>query len=532
MFLFTVIFLIGKLFLNFKFLHFINKNFEWYELFWLGFVVVVAILQIWSFFMPVNIYSLFFITALGILSAMIFRKTLKFPKINLMTILYTGLILLAISYFASLPVGWEDTYLYHLNAVKWSNLYPVVPGLTNLHSRLGLNSSLFLFASMIDNWIMHDRSSHVALSLLASVLSIQILWIFLKSKNRVLKIFSLFVTPLLAIGIARSTLVASLSPDFALIMIVIAICFEVLNGKKESVFIASLLSLLLITIKFSGISFAGIILLFALFELRDFIFLMTAGLTLLGPFIARNIILSGWPFYPLPILGVNVPWAVPKVSVSGMYTVIKTWAISPGPDWNKSIGLSFWQWFPDWYSRNNWAVEMKMFFLGILLSLVSPLTGIITSDFFERYRNLLLLGLAAIISAFYMLFTAPDFRFGQIFFWVFFGVVGTCYVDTFLKKNPGLKILFASLGIYFIFLEMWPIRIDSEPYWKSVRWEPSFPVEETLIKPKDGSPTFKVYKPTDDDLCGNSMLPCTPYTSNKFKEISPGNISKGFAPAN
>jgi hypothetical protein len=51
-----------------------------------------------------------------------------------------------------------------------------------------------------------------------------------------------------------------------------------------------------------------------------------------------------------------------------------------------------------------------------------------------------------------------------------------------------------------------------------------------LINPSDGSPSFKVYTPTDDSFCGNVQLPCTSEPNNNFKEIVPGDISKGFAP--
>ena len=40
-----------------------------------------------------------------------------------------------------------DTGNYHLPAALWARAYPVVPGLANLHGRLGFNSSFHLFAA-------------------------------------------------------------------------------------------------------------------------------------------------------------------------------------------------------------------------------------------------------------------------------------------------------------------------------------------------------------------------------------------------
>lgn len=536
----VAIFLVGRLMLK--------QKVEWYEYFWIGFVAVIGILQIWSIFLPVNIFTVVFIFLIAGLSLILILKRgpkfpkplelLKFVRRNPKFVIFGSLSFLCISYFASLPVGWEDTLLYHLNAVKWSNLYPVVPGLANLHSRFGLNSSFFLFASMIDNWLLNDKSSHVALSLLASVLSLEFLWIFLKSKNRMMKIFILFMLPLFASLIMQRTLVASLSPDFALIIIVLAICLEVLNGEAKSFLVAALLSLLLLTIKFSGVSFAAVILLYITYkffkrrQIRSLLTLVFVGIFLITPFVIRNIYLSGWMFYPLPLFGLDAPWAVRASDVSGMYNVIQAWARLPGEGWYTFIGLPFWQWFPDWYKRNTWHIEMKMFFLGVFLILVIPLTNMLSKADIKKWITFGILCIASFVSAFYMLFTAPDFRFGEIYFWVIFGAVASFYAAVILEKMPEFKPVFIFLMAYFIFTITWPIRIESIPIWKSVRWEPTFPVEKVLAVPRDGSPSFEILKPTDSDLCGNSDLPCTPYNNSEFKEISPGDRSKGYAPVN
>lgn len=521
--LFVAIYLLGRLFWK--------GIFEWYEYFWFGLVIVIAILQIWSIFLPVNIYSLLFVFLLsGVSLLTVLKKKISLPKLDLKFLIFSSIILLVLSYFASLHVYWYDTNLYHLNAVKWANLYPVVPGLANLHDRFGTGSSLFLFASMIDNWFLKDRSSHVALSLLAAVLSIQLLWIFMKSKERLIKIFSLLVLPLPAFGIMKEVWTASLSPDFALIIIGLVIGLEILKGKKESLFLAGLLSLVLITLKFSGVFFAGLVILYSAYKIRSFASFALFGGLLLIPLLIRNVILSGWPFYPLAAFGLNVPWSVPKKDVIDTYLTIKTWAISPGPGWNKSSDLNFFRWFPDWYARNNGAVELKMFLIGIYLALIAPLVKIMNKDFVKKYQNLLFLGLASFLSIFYILFTAPSLRFGQVFIWLFFASVTSCFVDIILIKRPKLKILFIALGIYFIFKLIWPVRTGGVPILKSMRWEQSLPVEQVLIIPKDRSPSFKVYKPTYLDLCGNSNLPCTPYPNNNIKEIIPGDLSKGFAP--
>jgi hypothetical protein len=43
-----------------------------------------------------------------------------------------------------------DTGLYHLQTLQWIKTQPIVPGLANLHSRLAVNSAIFLLAAVAD----------------------------------------------------------------------------------------------------------------------------------------------------------------------------------------------------------------------------------------------------------------------------------------------------------------------------------------------------------------------------------------------
>lgn len=528
--LFFIISLIGKLFI---------RDAIWYEYFWVGLVVAFGILQIWSIFLPVNIYAFIFILLISLITFRVPKLSLifKFVKNNYAFVFVSFFVIIFISYFASLPVGWGDTYLYHLNAVKWSNLYSVVPGLVNMHSRLAFNSSFFLFASMIDNWFLTDRSSHVALSLLSIVLSLQIFWIITKSNSRLAKIFGLFALPLLICSIAVRTMVASLSPDFAVIMLVFAIALSLLQQKSQSWYVGGLLSILLLTIKFNGLAFSGVILLSLLFRLekQKIYKLIYFGLFLVIPFLIRNVILSGWLLYPLPYFGFNLPWAARIEDVRGMYNVIHAWAITPGEGWTRSLGLSFWQWFPDWYTRNSWHIGLKIFSWGILMTIIYPFIGEIGKNRFKENINLFIIGLATFVAAFYTLFTAPDFRFGEIYLWTFFAFAVTLVSKFLLDQSRIFKIPLLFVAVYFIFVVGWPPRVDSKPILRSVRWETSFDKGMKEITPNDGSPSFKIYTPDDDSLCGNSKLPCTPDSAvykGRTKEIVPGDISKGYAPVN
>lgn len=539
--LFLAIYLIGRLFLRTGILSFLNLmvDIEWYEYFWMGLAVVFAILQIWSIFLPVNIYALIFVAVLACIStALLLQKGIKLPKINLKFLICTGLILFVISYFASLSGGWPDTYGYHLSAVKWINTYKTVPGLANLYRPLGYSVSFFPFASMIDNLFLKDRSSHIALSLMASVLSIEFLWISLRSKSNYIKIFILLSLPIFVENIAHSVQVSSLSYDFALLITVLAICIELIKGDKKSIFIATVLSIMLVTIKLSGAVFALVVVIFTAYKLvlRKPEFLRRAlsfcliGFCLLVPYIVRNIILSGWPLYPLPIFGLNVPWAVPYDRVVGVFEVIRAWAILPGIHWPNAVGMSFMQWFPNWFLSRSGTIEIRIFFLTLVFILGSVFLKVINKKIIKNNDGLVICGLASLAGILYLIFSAPDFRFGEIFFWVFFASAGSFFFVGIFKRIPWLEKLLVISSVFLIIYVSWPPRLDSRIMLKSIRWDQPGNTYQVLINPSDGSPSFKVYAPTDDSSCGNVQLPCTSEPFNNFKEIIPGNVFGGFAP--
>jgi hypothetical protein len=370
------------------------------------------------------------------------------------------------------------------------------------------------------------------------VLSIEFLWVFLKSKNNYLRTFILLALPIFVEGIVHSVQVSSLSSDYASLITVLAICIELIRGSKKSVFVAAILSIMLLTIKLSGAVFALMVIAFAMYKLilrklkftRTVLFFTLIGFVLLIPYIIRNIILSGWPLYPLPVLGLNIPWAVPRDRVALVFEIIKTWAILPGAQSQKVSGLSFIQWFPGWFSRNLGATELQLFFLTLLFFASSIFLKIINKRNIKKNTGLVACGMASFASIFYLISSAPDLRFGGIYFWVFFASVGSFFFTGLFKKNFNFEKLLLILFIFLTIVTCWPPRLEGRPIWRAIRWEQSQAPNQILITLKDGSPAFKIYTPKPGGSCGNSELPCTPDIDYGFKEIVPGDISKGFAP--
>lgn len=518
---FAVLVSIGRIF---------SKNFVWFEYFWIGFAAVIALLQIWSIFLPVNSYFLITILLATIILTLLFKRKIKISGVNLNFVFVGTLVLLVISYYASQSVGWDDTLLYHLNAVKWANLYAVVPGLGNLHTRLGFNSSFFLFTSMFNNWLMQDKASHLALFTIASALSLEILWILLYSKDRNLKFFCLFVIPLIFSNIAKNEIIASLSPDFACLLLAIAAAIEFLKGDKRSLIVAGILSVVPITIKPSSVVFSLAVLIFAFYELvlknntktklKSLLIYLSVFSLFIIPYVVRNYYLTGWLFYPLPILGIKTDWLMPFSQVEGLYVTINTWAKVPGTEWFKFIDAPFWWWFPVWYSNNKYASEVIVFIFSITVLVSILLSKVFDLKYIKTQSQTITLGLISLMSIFYVFITAPDIRFGGVYVWLFFASVMTLILSS-LDWNKNLKVLTIIMTLVLTLLVSWPISFDAEPMLKSIRWDQAWPTEDV-----NG-----ILKPTKLDFCGNSDLPCSP-ENNNIKFRVPGDLSKGFAPIN
>ena len=82
----------------------------------------------------------------GLLSAVIFRKDLRWKKSDLFLIV--PLVFFAVSILGRQV--YNDYYLYYLDTIRWINEYAVVPGLANVHSRFGFNQFYFYLPAMLE----------------------------------------------------------------------------------------------------------------------------------------------------------------------------------------------------------------------------------------------------------------------------------------------------------------------------------------------------------------------------------------------
>lgn len=147
--------------------------------FWVGFCLVMLILQILHLLLPVDWRSTFILSALGIMGLVwnirpLWRGFIQTLKRRWLT----AIVLLAgatwLADFASAQCATYDSGLYHLSAVRWVYTYPIVPGLGNLHDRLAFNNSAFLYDAAFNVGTWRERPYHVANGLLMTAIFWQV----------------------------------------------------------------------------------------------------------------------------------------------------------------------------------------------------------------------------------------------------------------------------------------------------------------------------------------------------------------------
>src|SRR6201995_301142 len=120
----------------------------------LGYCVVTCFAQTWSIFGGLCPFSNYFL--LGLVLALVSIKPQAFvvsvrtglAVTRIRSALVTVPIGLAAAYNAITEDYCYDNALYHLLSIRWMAEYGSVPGLANLHARLGFNSSLVALAGL------------------------------------------------------------------------------------------------------------------------------------------------------------------------------------------------------------------------------------------------------------------------------------------------------------------------------------------------------------------------------------------------
>jgi hypothetical protein len=444
---------------------------------------------------------------------------------------------------ATWTVVHPDTLGYHAQTIQWIENYKAVPGLVHLHFRFGLQSFWFVNNAAIGNIL----SGFERITLLNSTV---LFWFFLFITERIN--YNFFGTGKRSAGVCWLILLSlsmwsytqvrltatSASPDFIAVLYVLAIIYLLLekNTKKLNSaewLLAAFLSLVAVTIKLSVaplliITAAASILFLLKKRIKMFVATVTIFILTLLPFVARNIITSGYVLFPSVAIDIaNVDWKYSREQTIAEKHYISAYAKKEGVTSKEEIDsvnqMTCMEWLPGWWQQQSFADKTIIILLALsIITLLFFLKKIIQSGFITA------LILATMLSGIVFWFiNAPDPRFG---FGFILGFIATIAHIIFKEREISLpkNISYFLLAIFsaatltytgyrlsnFFEKEQWlkPIGIEKTEYTSFICEGAEF---NTVSKEKD---------------FGNTPVPCTDLNCDKFslrgKEISTGFKSK------
>ncbi len=395
----------------------------------------------------------------------------------------------------------NDSGLYYIQFIKWINNYPVVPGLANLHDRLGFNSHWHLLSAAFDlQPLISSRAND-----LNSFLLILIGLGCADSAHRMAKtptlfdaIWALFPLPFFLL----MRFLTSSAPDLPSTLLPLLYFSLILNAGKNRnpVLIAGVLIVFAATIKVISI-LHGIILiplLFTMIRNKEFKPLLLISLTtgiIVFPWIIRNVIQTGYLVFPLESIDIfSFDWKVPNEFAGNARKMVDTHARMGSYDL-ANYGKPVSEWFSFWFSVQSKSV-MGMFAFVTGSSLIALLisTVNILRKKTEHVSYPIFLGLTVLISLAFWWKSGPNPRFiyGVIFF---FFAYALAFITMRLGSAKKLLQFIPLLALLPMAMLTRTVLMETEP-----KKPTEFSVMESLERP--------TYYPSNTDKCWEHHLPC------------------------
>ncbi|MFP4296892.1 MAG: LIC_10190 family membrane protein [Spirulinaceae cyanobacterium] len=585
---------------------------------WIGLLLISSLLLLISLFAPLSLSVFILLNTLLLIVSLSTRSVrsslLFFSQLYSFSALYGGIaVLFLVAFISTANVTLYDSALYHFQLIQWLSKWGNVPGLALLHHRLGFTSIWFTLVAPFNTGFLETRmialmgGFSILLALAHQIISLKNL-----IKNRPINLdkcspdcFLVVATFLSIPYLINATLATSASPDTPVIILTIELSWLILvlanfnsinlaQTSKESIDFTSsdrttnstrnlyLLPLILsagaMNIKFSAFPLVLVSLLFYSFQPKFSFSFSTfinfskgtaiAGL-IISPVLITNLVTSSCPLYPSPTLCTNLPWSIAPEDASQIAKIIQDWARWWGPT-------------PENATNFNWILPWLRLRKEAAFLLLTSLFSICILGSLPKYRKLQstqYLLILALIGISFMLYKAPDMRFGLGFLivapslavaltlrshiilgeFLFFSLVLSFYFLYFLHfslENLNIIFIISVLLIFFIVamsrsftsgqiiifkllvpvlflsLSTFPVTsylLNSNPLSQRILFPPqmsSLAPSNLLTKEAEN---FTYYIPKEGDRCFASPLPCTPYlTYDNVQLRDKLNLSKGF----
>jgi hypothetical protein len=520
------------------------------HLLWIGLFSAYVICQLVLFFHSLNTAVMLFMIFLGGTGLYCLRRDImKLKDLPLSMFIIVALIISWFAWIQAVPemsATCYDSDLYHYNIVKWANTYSTVPGLANLHDRFGLNSAFLILSAIMDNGIWDGRTAWFAKGIFGAGFILHFLWeIFYRCEKWVASysLVSLFFAVFI-ISNMRHGLPYDDQGHFLNLIIVYESIRFFLNKVPEqdplgTAFVIASLSFMSFFIKPIGaisLLIANMLILFfmihrGLFSVKRILRVwLLPAIGVIG-YVTENIIVTGYPLFPLHYFRLDLPWSLSEETVRYFYNTIRGWARLPVPHHHSSLENDFMFWFKPWLKGNSVKKEFWLLFIFPILVGFGLWGRALYKVVSQRLAGFVFMGWG-FCNILYWFIMAPDLRFARGFPCVFLASGAAC-LSIATKNKPNFITKHAgTCGLGVILLTVLITILDNPQLVTSIRpmvaigHSPGLQVKQVVVSAE--SDPFAVFVPIKRDQCGNSEIPCTPQPKKGLKLRTPDELGNGF----
>ncbi|MCR4788927.1 MAG: hypothetical protein K5888_10080 [Lachnospiraceae bacterium] len=374
-----------------------------------------------------------FLLIIAVLSAWYSRDELttlwKKRQFTLADIVLAAFITVIIAFAASRGEFHTDTGIYHAAAIRLYEDYGIIKGVANIQLHYGYNSSYLGFASLFTMSFILPNALHTTTGFLMTVFALDAVFNLKHIKQHGSHYADAVRIAVLLYILMNYTGTVSPATDYGTMLMTgyfLTKWAELADGgieERDCYGLLSVFALFLVTMKLSAAMCVIVVVLPVYYLIRKrepkktAVFLITGLLSFLF-YPVRNVIISGWLFYPFEKIDLfNVPWKVPVEYSLVDSAQIKVWGRCLY-DINKlDMGLS--EWFPIWWEAQEHYDQMLIYggiisVICLILTLVMRLTGVRERS--RRFRApvvIMYIMIAANLAVWF--FMAPFVRYGLIF---------------------------------------------------------------------------------------------------------------------
>ncbi len=511
------------------------------ESFWIGLVLAVLVLSLWHLAWPVR-WPVQAVLAIGGLAGLLgswrplWAWLQSVVRRHRGALAAAGVLAVVLSNRALGPCTTHDSGLYHLNAVRWTTLFPIIPGLGNLHGPLAYNNAGLQIAALLEVGPWYGRSSHLVNPLYLLVLSFHIVLaasrlVRPESGSPVAKVYWLFLVTPVVLMLNRSW-AASHSVEVLVAVVLLVAGGRMLAFLTEgslpdrrgdfAVLVITVLLAFAVCVKLSSLAMAavaGVVVTWAYIARCRRIGRGAGGLgwilglpgAVLLVWLGRGVILSGYILYPFPLGALPVAWRMPDELVGQVRQAI--------------IDEAFWRIHVDgvldWVGHLGREVLMPTVIGLVSLAVVARRRSRLDAASRRAWLVVISVLPAIVIWA----ITAPQKRFAFFLFWILAGVTGAMALEAAgLLKARRHRIAVAVVLLAVGVVNVTPSKVFYGPGTDG-GLHPALTEEMTTYVTNSG---LVLYVPKTGRQCWDSPLPCTPCPRPDLRLRRAGELGSGF----